>query len=397
VTERDAKNRSAGTIAYQNWRAARAGEPAGDTYEYPLFSDALVQGEVRDGLGPYSVLNALPGFPIDPLAPVMVLRLTNHLHIDPGLGPDTDDSAYHGGTATDEIAALLSLHLGIRLKAGAQSRWFKVGGDPLGSPENLRFANNPVAVRSSFPIPIPRLRKDVTIGASEPRLTQFPTIPVKDAVAIVRAARLFQEGVWVAEVDGSFAWLMLVSAIETAAGRWRRKKDTPRARMAAAKPELEKLLVEQGGEALADEAAQMLRDSFGATKTFCEFCFTFLPDPPLPRPSSGERLEWTAEDMAKPLKQIYDYRSRALHAGKPFPLPMSFTPREINGAYAERMLGGSVGTRGSTWAAKDLPMTLHAFEHLARGALLKWWDSLATAAASETDARSAGAIDAPPA
>jgi hypothetical protein len=39
--------------------------------------------------------------------------------------------------------------------------------------------------------------------------------------------------------------------------------------------------------------------------------------------------------------------------------------------------GASVQQGASVWAAADIPMYLHTFEYLARGALLAWWRSLA--------------------
>jgi hypothetical protein len=368
-----------GTVAYQNWHAALAAEPAGDTYEYPLFSDVRMAGEMRAGLGPYSVLNALADAPLDPVTPVLVLRVTNYLHETPELGVSTEASTYHGGTSIDEIAALLSLHLGRRLKAGAETRWFKIGGDPLGIPENIKLTPNPTILRSRAAAPIPRLRNDVTIGPAAGRLAHFPTLAAENAVAIVRAARLYQDAIWLAETEPAITWLLLVSALETAASHWGDAKYTPREELSLAKPELEKLLVAAGGDELADKAAEMLKTSFGSTRRFRDFVSAFLGERPEPSPAPGERLTWTAVGLKTPLNVVYNHRSRALHAGTPFPSPMSFAPRERDGAYAERMLGGSVGTLGSTWAAKDLPMNLHAFEHLTRGVLLKWWDALATA------------------
>lgn len=40
------------------------------------------------------------------------------------------------------------------------------------------------------------------------------------AITLVRAARAYQEGTWVAEEDPEYAWLKLVSAVETVADYW---------------------------------------------------------------------------------------------------------------------------------------------------------------------------------
>ena len=61
-----------------------------------------------------------------------------------------DESLYHGGFWVDEIAALASVALGVRMHAGGISRKFKPGQDPYGQPAsgitnpNLLFASDPV-------------------------------------------------------------------------------------------------------------------------------------------------------------------------------------------------------------------------------------------------------------
>ncbi len=71
----------------------------------------------------------------------------------------------------------------------------------------------------------------------------------------------------------------------------------------------------------------------------------------------------------------------ALHEGIPFPPPMCDAPFDERGWPAPHEGGGlglATGTQGGVWMSDDLPMTLHTFEYIARGALLNWWSSLAT-------------------
>src|SRR4051812_10336623 len=44
----------------ENWLAKRAGKTRQGTFEFPLFTDAFLPGEVRDADSPYLFLNALP-------------------------------------------------------------------------------------------------------------------------------------------------------------------------------------------------------------------------------------------------------------------------------------------------------------------------------------------------
>jgi len=37
----------------------------------------------------------------------------------------------------------------------------------------------------------------------------------------------------------------------------------------------------------------------------------------------------------------------------------------------------AIATKGVVWTREDTPILLHTFEYIVRGALLKWWLSLA--------------------
>jgi hypothetical protein len=81
--------------------------------------------------------------------------------------------------------------------------------------------------------------------------------------------------------------------------------------------------------------------------------------------------------MRKHAGVIYGHRSKALHTGKPFPMPMLEPPRRAGDQpLPEVPLGMSSGGLGGIWMAAETPMLLATFEHIARGALLKWWDEL---------------------
>lgn len=76
-------------------------------------------------------------------------------------------------------------------------------------------------------------------------------------------------------------------------------------------------------------------------------------------------------------KTIYGHRSNALHAGKPFPMPMRETPRVGEGGVVQEAPWGlTSGGAGAIWERSETPMLLSTFEHIVRGVLLKWWDEL---------------------
>jgi len=76
------------------------------------------------------------------------------------------------------------------------------------------------------------------------------------------------------------------------------------------------------------------------------------------------------------LKQVYDWRSKALHAGISFPLPMCIPPQEEGGSHWEKPIGLGMSTGTAVWRAGDTPILLHAFEYIVRESLLGWWRSL---------------------
>ena len=80
--------------------------------------------------------------------------------------------------------------------------------------------------------------------------------------------------------------------------------------------------------------------------------------------------------MHKHLSQVYGYRSKALHSGTPFPDPMCSAPlKDTDSCPEERPSYISASAAGAVWQAKDLPMYLHIFAYIIRGALLNWWFS----------------------
>ena len=79
------------------------------------------------------------------------------------------------------------------------------------------------------------------------------------------------------------------------------------------------------------------------------------------------------------LNKVYDYRSKALHAGIPFPTPLCRPPAltALGNLPSETGADGIAHhTRGGNWLAKDLPMTMNTFCFFVNGALNNWLDSM---------------------
>ena len=364
--------------SFVHWR--EMGEPSPDdtVVEYPLYSDAHILGSaVR--LGPFTLLNAIAGYGADTRVPAMFLRVRfdERELVMPELLA-TRDEHYHGGHMLDEVAALLSLECGMRVFATeSETRRFSPRGDPLGTPHSWRFGKSPPPIlRREGRLIVPRAAGERHIDPGIRLLHHFPELQVADAAALVKAARLFQEAIWLVESAPELAWLLLSSAVEAAAVH-REYVEVPSDVLLHAKPELTERLLVAGGEDLVSEVAEMLVNQAKATAKFVKFLLLFAPKLPEPRPPEWAQLDFsTKRRQGKVYSRIYELRSRALHAGIAFPHPMCSPPHNCEGVFSERPFGfgASVGT--VTWRVEDTPLLLNTFVHLARGALMNWWESM---------------------
>ena len=113
-------------------------------------------------------------------------------------------------------------------------------------------------------------------------LGTLPNLSVENAIVLVRAARMYQEAIWIANSTPELSWIMLVSAIETIANQWQNRifhHLVEKLRMW--RPELENILRHYGGDnadELVQKVAKEIAPYIGATGTFRDFIievFTF--------------------------------------------------------------------------------------------------------------------------
>lgn len=352
--------------------------------EFACYTDAHLTGG-NFNLGPYELINVVASFgPTGNAQMGLVLRATDHLPTEQ-IEIDwnrTDTVHYHGGGVGEELASLLSLALGIRCRAGGPIREYESENDRHGRiladgtttpylppPRGTPVSGDALAM-------LPGVSRQITLEDAIPFLEAYPRLDATDAVALLRAARGYEDALWVADGDAQLAWLRLVGAVEAAAVRWSGDDDNPRAWLEAAWPELLDML-DRGGdvpETLIRDLGQLVR-SF---KKFRDFLLAYMPAPPAVRPTHG-RLTW--DEMPRHLRAIYTARSRALHAGEPLPVPMIEPPRSLSddGVPAEAV-GAPLSSRGGVWLPKDAPMHLHVFAYVAGEALRSWWQELAAKA-----------------
>jgi hypothetical protein len=370
----DKKHKLVGTISYDNWRAYRNGEPSVGAYEYLLFTDALMIGEVSSGLEPYQFFNLISRQQLGRVRPAIALRIGMHVALEFPDMDRTDQSRYHGGWVTDEIAALASLRCGVRLRPGGETREFNSTEDPKGRP--VAYESRP---EPSFNIGIHGLvLPDIAGKNSIMPLVGMQTLAdlsPEQSIVLIKSARLYQDALWLSESEPNLSWLMLVSSIETAATFWKSIKDSPLERLKESRTVFVEYLESLNIHGLSSRVAKEFDESIGATKKFVDFLIEFLPPPPEKRPAKWGQINWDIEELRKYFRQIYNYRSKALHGGTPFPATMNQPPfrHETWEVAAEKPIAHASYSQGGAWLAKDTPMLLRTFEYIARNALNRWW------------------------
>jgi hypothetical protein len=382
-----------GTAAWRNWHAFNDGEPELEYYVDELHSTAEFAIGQAD-FGPYELTAVMRegrprGAGQDGRQPTvgLSLLLKGRLHanlivdiVKDGelVGPDT--STYYGGTISDEVAALASLCTGIPIRC-AGTRMQSGIHEHMDRPDGVTADDSPLLVREVRPLTTPqtsgwpRLPRIATRPAHLDQLARLATIPFLAAsaqIALVRAARAYASGIWIADEDPNLAWLQLVTAIEVAATHAIVDRTEPAGLLAELWPELSYALEPAPDDVRAAVSKQLARQ-VRAAKKFKTFIETYAPEPPSRRPQF-DRLDWTR--LSEAAGTIYKHRSLALHEGIPMPLPMLGWPRPDGDAEQETPGGLSSGGADGIWMAADAPMLLATFEYIAREALLRWWDQM---------------------
>lgn len=377
-----------GPLAYRNWLAMRRDEAAKPDrgFEVLLYGDSPATGG-NWNIGPYEVMNTVSAAAMmtsNAQVPPLVLRVWQYLDGRSHYPPltETNVASFTGTDLADEIAVLLSLLTGRRLRAGGICRWFDSPNDP----------GRPAADPGVPPVPIPppghRLlpRQTMTcelLDDHESLLKSYSELSSDQAVALARAARSYRDAIWLGESHPELAWLLLVSAVECAAnGMARVSEDDPLVRLRAARSPLARKIerldvtVEEK-RGIAKELAHL----FKATDKFVGFLVHYAPKVgPQPRPSHGA-FAWGDEEVTRSaFASVYSHRSAALHEALAIPRPMLIAPRrwEAGGGFDEVPIGTATGSLGASWTHDAIPMLLHTFEFIVQNALVAWWREMDT-------------------
>ena len=368
-----------GPMTWENWTRWTESQQVVSRFEAELWGGVGANREWISVNSPYQVLNAFhKSSPDGVTAPRVVVRAETVKITESN--PSTKDVArFHGGTFDDELAALISLALGARFQSVGITRQWGLDGDPLGRPASLGVGSVHLPTRSARGPVVPRLDKPADLSDVGPYFESYRNAGAVRASWIVRASRLYQQAVWVADSDPNQCWVMLVSAIEAAA-----QTDDAGARSAdddieLLPPSIAKVIRELPNLSADDHSrfVDALRPITGSTKKFLSFFDRYSPPPPQHRIDGlTGAVDWV--NLRKALRAVYDYRSTFLHDGTPFPWPMCTPPMtfddHLGGRFTvEQPIGEGSAARGGSWLPADLPMHLWVFEHAVRSALHAWW------------------------
>lgn len=326
-----------------NWRNADQGIVERGWNEVECYTDANVTGQYD--LGPFRFIITFAENSGQSWRPSVVIRARHH-PLEQEAPPQYDVTTadhYHGGDMFDELAALCSIVLGCRFRAGPTSR-VDLGDDPLGKPvhwsdKTVPQLSRPRRGRSQ----IPSLAGHVSLGDLS-KLQDFLSVSETVANERVKIARLYQDAIWMADTQPEMSWLFLVSAVEVAS-----KIGTTYSRR-------------------------------GPTYRFSAFLDEFKPDPIESELPPFFRFDHSEKNYQESINKIYRYRSRYLHDGTAFPFPMcepphyhDFTAEGLGTGFGEVPIGTATWALNAHWKREDVPMLLWTFHHIARGALLNWW------------------------
>ncbi|MGW3619141.1 hypothetical protein [Micromonospora arida] len=368
-----------GPRSWMNAKAKLGGLPSRGAEEWGYYTDARVTGFSTHELDPYRLFDAM-SFGGDESHLRIMCRSENHLgNYDREIDwTGADDTTWLGMDTGEEYAALLSLATGRRIRSGGLTRTFRSEDpDPRGFPDWAwhRTRTAPTATHDRNRL-LPYAGDPVDLQEAVDLLARYPHLTGKRAVELVRAARQYQLGLWVAEEDPELAWLRLVSAAETMAVDSKPNKISHIERLREYHPQLYQA-VEPAGEETLKAAAAAIAGHLGATHKFVRFIADRIPEPPTRRPDLHLQIEWAPEPIAELLKVVYGHRSSALHGGKPVPGPLLQQRENVETAAPPERFEASMGIGSSNWTVEQLPMTLHAFEYLVRSALHARWRELA--------------------
>jgi hypothetical protein len=201
-----------GTDAWRNWRAFTDHADELENFDDELHSDVPFVGNgVR--FGPFALMPVIRRSVLaGPVAPSLILHGGVHANLIPEIIKDgqlasTNSDSYHGGSMSDEIAALISLILGVRLRVAGTRRLSGIHDlDHPSDPINLEVPRLSRPGRPDWellPGVVKRLGRLDKLG----RLETFPVLEESLQTGLIRSARAYSAALWWCNENADYAWL----------------------------------------------------------------------------------------------------------------------------------------------------------------------------------------------
>lgn len=323
-------------------------------WEYQVTADADIIGDVTYGPYYFCVWELVFG---DDAQKERSLCLRVETAIDDAASSLTENASrkgfYHGGGAPDEIVALCSLFLRRRLRLSSVVREDNnpVMYDVAGRGSGLL---DPFLVQGQSNLGNLGIFFDLAAGLS-PKLHQRFILSVK----------MYQQALARMEESPDIAYLNLVSAIEVLAGDF----DIGKVKLAEQDAKLASLVDQIADEELRQKIEEGILEREGLiSRRFVRFIDAHTTSEFWDDSSRPELGRVEPKDFKKLLKRIYGYRSKALHAGEPFPVNIYYPTHQGE----EMPIGRETFRNEKMWTQNDYIPYPFFFERLVQHVLLNY-------------------------
>lgn len=340
--------------------------------EYQFFvPNAILSNEVV--VGPYTLLFSVVS-KAESAQTLITVRVL--LFINNSSKSEEQETLNFDAHIGDEISGLISIGLGVRNFCAGLSRRFHYSGSPFGDPYgepclSEQFSPLTLLVPERYPV-LP----DVAAAIVSPSREHFTTLLSLEFAspdrykAFIRASCMYKDALEMAEHDPNLSWILMVSALETAAAVEHQSEDTPEEVLKDGFADLYSVLQERTDNATMQMAASIIAPKLKATSKFLNFCLCYLPAEPGSRPDDiNSRVIWDSKNIKRYLSKIYSYRSIYLHTGQHFPSLMSEPPIKFEEKPDVKRVNDWTSRN---WKEKDVPINLHTFSYITRHILLNW-------------------------
>ncbi len=362
----------------ENWKRAK-----NDNWfmmeEYQFFApNAILSYKNHITIGPYTFFfnNIAKRDSAQALITVRVKLYTNNTSKN-----EKQETLNFDAHVGDEISGLISVGLGIKNFCTGMSRRFhssgSIVGDPYGEPcFSETFVPPRLAVPEHFPI-LPDITRFVYPDRELYDLENLVMASPERYRAFIRASCLYKDALEMVEHDSNLSWILMVSALETAAASENDPETLPLHQLKDGFPELFETLQDSADSKITERVALVVAPTLKATTKFIDFCLRNLPAEPEDRPKNeAVRICWEPESVKKYLSIVYNYRSKYLHTGQRFPSLMSKPPlKDEERPCIER----EKDYLRREWKRKEVPINLHTFNYIARHVLINWCRSFQAA------------------